>query len=306
MQGFKLFRKLQLLEIVVRVASRLIVFLFGVALAGAQPVAAASSQQLAPLEQQIAALARTLPTEMGIAALDMGTNDSICINCEAAFPMASTVKVAVAAAYLQQVDYGRRSLEQNIGGRSARSLMEAMLIHSDNGATDVLIRNLGGPSKIDEWLRFHSLTGIRVDRTINQLLVAKRDLWDVRDSSTPTAMIELLKKVNSGNVLKTGSHAYLLGLMGRCMTGKNRIRGLLPTSVRVENKTGTLNGLTTDVGYLTLPDGRKVAVAIFARGGSSRPRSIAETARAIYYGFAALPARSSYASLRVQQGASYR
>lgn len=289
-----------------RLASRLIVFLFGAALVSVQPVAAATSAQLAPLEHQVAALARTLPTEMGIAAFDMGTNESICINCEAAFPMASTVKIAVAAAYLSQVDYDRRSLEQNIGGRSARSLIEAMLIHSDNGATDVLIRNLGGPSKIDEWLRFHNLTGIRVDRTINQLLVAKRDLWDVRDSSTPTAMIELLKKVNSGNVLKTGSHAYLLSLMGRCMTGKNRIRGLLPTSVRVENKTGTLSGLTTDVGYITLPDGRKVAVAIFARGGTSRPRAIAEAARAIYYGFAAMPAPGSYASLIGQQSASYK
>lgn len=290
----------------VPVASRLIAFLFGVALLGAQPVAAASSPQLAPLEQQIAALADSLPTEMGIAAFDMGTNESICINCEAAFPMASTVKIAVAAAYLSQVDYGRRSLEQNIGGRSARSLIEAMLIHSDNGATDVLIRNLGGPSAIDEWLRFHDLTGIRVDRTIHQLLVAKRDLWDVRDSSTPTAMIELLKKVNSGNVLKTSSHAYLLNLMGRCVTGKNRIRGLLPASVRVENKTGTLSGLTTDVGYITLPDGRKVAVAIFARGGSGRPRAIAETARAIYYGFAAMPAHNSYALLMGQQRASYK
>lgn len=289
-----------------RVASKLIAFLFGVALIGAQPAVAASSAQLAPLEQQIATLASTLPTEMGIAAFDMGTNESICINCEAAFPMASTVKIAVAAAYLSQVDFGRRSLEQNIGGRSARSLIEAMLIHSDNGATDVLIRNLGGPSAIDDWLRFHNLTGIRVDRTIYQLLVAKRDLWDIRDSSTPTAMIELLKKVNSGNVLKTGSHAYLLSLMGRCMTGKNRIRGLLPASVRVENKTGTLSGLTTDVGYITLPDGRKVAVAIFARGGSSRPRAIAEAARAIYYGFAGMPARSSYASLLGQQRASYK
>jgi beta-lactamase class A len=290
----------------VPVASRLIAFLFGVAVLGAQPAAAASSPQLVSLEQQITALARVQPTELGIAAFDMASNESICINCEAAFPMASTVKVAVAAAYLSQVDFGRRSLDQMIGGRRASSLIEAMLIHSDNGATDVLIRNLGGPSTIDEWLRFHELTGIRVDRTIYQLLVAKRDLWDVRDSSTPTAMIELLKKINTGNVLKTGSHAYLLNLMGRCMTGKNRIRGLLPTSVRVENKTGTLSGLTTDVGFITMPDGRKVAVAIFARGGSGRPRAIAEAARAIYYGFASLPRERSYASVMGQQRAAYR
>ena len=271
-------------------------FLAGSLLLAAQPAVAATSPELAPLEQQLAAIVQSQPTELGIAAFDLTSNSSLCINCEAAFPMASTVKVAVAAAYLSQVDYGRRSLDDRIGGSRASELMEAMLIHSDNGATDRLIRNLGGPSEVDGWLRFHGLTGIRVDRTIAQLLSAKRDLWDVRDSSTPMAMIELLKKIETGDVLKPTSHAYLLNMMGRCMTGKNRIRGLLPAGVRVENKTGTLNGLTTDVGYIRLPDGRKVAVAFFARGGTGRPRAIAEAARAIYYGFASVRSYPSYAS----------
>ena len=272
-------------------------FLVGAVLLAAQPAAAASTPELAPLERQLAALARSQPTELGIAAYDLTSNSSVCINCEAAFPMASTVKVAVAAAYLTQVDYGRRSLDQSIAGRRASSLIEAMLIHSDNGATDILIRNLGGPSEIDGWLRHNGLTGIRVDRTIAQLLNARRDLWDIRDSSTPVAMIELLKKIETGNVLQPASHSYLVNVMGRCMTGKNRIRGLLPASARVQNKTGTLNGLTTDVGYITLPDGRKVAVAFFARGGTGRPRAIAEAAWTIYYGFASMPAhRPIYAS----------
>ena len=279
--------------------------LFGFLLAGAfmaaQPAVAASKPELVPLEQQLTALASAQPTELGFAAYDLGSDSSICINCEAAFPMASTVKIAVAAAYLSQVDFGRRSLDDRIGSRSASDLIEAMLIHSDNIATDRLIRNLGGPDEIQKWLRFHELRGIRVDRTIAELLSARRDLWDVRDSSTPMAMIELLKKLETGNVLKPTSHAYLLNLMGRCMTGKNRIRGLLPTSVRVENKTGTLNGLTSDVGYIRMPDGRKIAVAFFARGGTGRPRAIAEAARAIYYGFAAIPTYPRYAAASASQ-----
>lgn len=271
--------------------------IFGfMAFAAAQPVVAASTPELVPLEQQLIALAGAQPTELGIAAYDLGSNSSICINCEAAFPMASTVKIAIAAAYLSQVDFGRRTLDDRIGSQTAGDLIQAMLIHSDNIATDRLIRNLGGPDEIQKWLRFHELRGIRVDRTIADLLSARRDLWDVRDSSTPTAMIELLKKLETGNVLKPASHAYLLNLMGRCMTGKNRIRGLLPYGVRVENKTGTLNGLTSDVGYIRMPDGRKIAVAFFARGGTGRPRAIAEAARAIYYGFAAIPAYPRYAA----------
>ena len=282
-------------------AMKLFAFLVAAAFFTAQPAVAASTPQLVPLEQQLAAQAGAQPTELGIAAYDLGSDSSICINCEAAFPMASTVKIAVAAAYLSQVDFGRRSLYDRIGRQQAGDLIEAMLIHSDNIATDRLIRNLGGPDEIHSWLRFHELRGIRVDRTIAQLLSAKRDLWDVRDSSTPMAMIELLKKIETGNVLKPASQAYLLSLMGRCKTGKNRIRGLLPTSVRVENKTGTLTGLTSDVGYIRMPDGRKIAVAFFARGGTGRPRAIAEAARAIYYGFAAIPTYPRYAAASAGQ-----
>lgn len=284
-------------------AMKLFAFLVAAAFFTAQPAIAASTPELVPLEQQLAALVSSQPTELGIAAYDLESNSSLCINCDAAFPMASTVKIAVAAAYLSQVDFGRRSLHQQIGSQRASDLIEAMLIRSDNIATDRLIRNLGGPDEIHGWLRFHGLRGIRVDRTIAELLSARRDLWDVRDSSTPTAMIDLLRKIEKGNVLKPTSHAYLLGLMGRCMTGKNRIRGLLPASVRVENKTGTLNGLTSDVGYIRMPDGRKIAVAFFARGGTARPRAIAEAARTIYYGFAAIPAYPRYASVSASASA---
>jgi len=100
-------------------------------------------------------------------------------------------------------------------------------------------------------------------------------------------MVELLRRLDRGKLLNPWSRAHLLGLMGRCTTGKNRIRGMLPFGTPVENKTGTLSGLTTDVGFITMPNGRRIAVAFFARGGSDRPSAIARAARTIYDGFAA-------------------
>lgn len=252
----------------------------------AQPAAAASSAALRSLEQQLQTLVEARSGEYGIAALDLRTGESVSVNGHEPFPMASTVKVAVAAAYLAQVDHGRRSLDDRIGGRSAYRLMDAMLVRSDNHATDLLIRNLGGAATVQQWVAWHGLTGMRVDRTIAQLLRARRDLRDVRDSSTPLAMVELLRKIDSGKVLKPESRALLLSMMARCRTGKNRIRGLLPPGVHVENKTGTLSGLSDDVGYITMPDGRRIAIAVFARYGGNRSRTIAEAARTIYHGFA--------------------
>ena len=264
---------------------RVIAFFLSLLAFVAQPVAAASSPSLTSLEQQLASLVANKSADVGIAALDLNTGETVSIKGNTPFPMASTVKVAIAALYLAQVDHGRRSLDDTINGVSARSLMARMLIHSDNRATDILLADLGGPNAVHDWLQDNGVTGLRVDRTIAELLRSRRDLWDRRDSSTPVAMVDLLKRIYKAELIKPESRNYLLDLMAQCQTGKNRMKAMLPWGTPVEHKTGTLDGLTDDVGFITLPDGRRVAVAIFARGGRDRPKTIAETARAIYDGF---------------------
>jgi beta-lactamase class A len=266
---------------------RYFAFLGWVLALAAQPAAAATSAALQPIEQQLHALVQNRSGDFGIAALDLTTGETLTVRGNEPFPMASTMKIAVAALYLAQVEHGRRSLDDVISGQSARSLMASMIIRSNNTATDILLRDLGGPIALQEWIEQKRLSGMRVDRTIAQLLAAKRDLWDLRDSSTPVAMVELLRQLDKGTLLQPSSRDYLLGLMARCNTGKNRMRALLPYGTKVQHKTGTLNGLTADVGYITLPDGRRLAVAFFARGGSDRPRTIAEAAWTVYYGFQA-------------------
>jgi beta-lactamase class A len=275
---------------------RFIAVFLGLLAFALQPAHAASTPNLLSLEQQLQALVGSQTSDVGVAAVDLTSGETVSINGNTAFPMASTVKVAVAAAYLSQVDHGRRSLDDRISGLSASSLMERMMIHSDNHATDMLIRDLGGPKAIQEWVKFHGLDHLRVDRNIARLLADKRDLWDYRDSSTPLAMVDLLRRLDKGNVLQPESRSYLMDLMGRCETGKNRIRGMLPWGTRVEHKTGTLNGYTSDVGYITLSNGHRIAVAMFARGGADRPRTIAEAARAIYDGFTKLFSWPTYGS----------
>jgi beta-lactamase class A len=250
----------------------------------AQPVAAASSPNLVSLEQRLNSMAASTSADIGIAALDLNSGETVSVKGNTPFPMASTVKVAVAALYLAQVDNGRRSLDDTINGQSARSLMRRMLVHSDNQATDILLADLGGPRAVHDWLQANGVTGLRVDRNIFDLLHSKRDLWDHRDSSTPVAMVDLLKRIYKAELIKPESRNFLLDLMAQCQTGKNRMKALLP-GVPIEHKTGTLDGLTDDVGFLTMPDGHRVAVAIFTRGGSNRPQTIAQTARAIYDGF---------------------
>src|SRR3954463_14785773 len=145
---------------------RFIALLLSILAFAAQPAAAASSASLTDLEQQLSSLVANKSADVGIAALDPKTGETVSIKGNTPFPMASTVKVAIAALYLAQVDHGRRSLDDTISGVSARSLMARMLIHSDNRAADRLLRDLGGPSPVHDWLADNAASGLRVARTI--------------------------------------------------------------------------------------------------------------------------------------------
>jgi beta-lactamase class A len=248
--------------------------------------ATASSTDLISLERELSALVAQRSGEYGIAALDLRDGSSVAVNGDTPFPMASTVKLAVAATFLADVDAGRRSLGDMIAGRPAAKLLELMIVHSDNHATDLLLGALGGPATVQHWLWSQKITGMRVDRTIAQLLREHGHLADSKDVATPLAMVALLNKLDSGSVLAPTSRTFLIDLMRRCQTGTRRIRAMLPAGTLVEDKTGTLDGVTNDVGFINMPDGRRVAIAVFARGGRDRQPVIAQISRMVYDRFA--------------------
>lgn len=300
-----------------------------VAIAPVQALASSEAPAAKPtssiVADRIAALARSESGRLGVAAQDLQTGQTVAFSGTDAFPMASTVKIAVAGAFLAGVDSGRLSLDQMFGqGRravSASHLIERMLIRSDNAATDILLRALGGPPAVDRWLLQAGIRGQRMDRTIARLVLDDRPLirivktryrdrhrrWhvrsvavranpvirpaagpDTRDTSTPSAMVALLAKLRQGALLERRSTDFLFDVMARCITGPRRIKGMLPPGTPVAHKTGTLAGVTNDVGIVTLPNGHHLAVAIFAHGMRSegeRSRSIAAAARLLYDGF---------------------
>ena len=84
----------------------------------------------------------------------------------------------------------------------------------------------------------------------------------------------------------------LLQWMAEASTGVHRIKGDLPAGTIVMHKTGssgTKNGVTfatNDIGLITLPDGRRLAIAIFvtdsAADEATRDGVIARIAKAAY------------------------
>ncbi len=266
------------------------------------------------IQQSVEAVIAHARGRVGVAAADLDGGGQVLINGDMPFPMASTVKVAVAAAFLAGVEQGRFRLDQQLpkmmpvaerSGRSAaaplrpgevlsaQQLMELMITRSDNHATDGLITAMGGIGAVNAWLTRNGIIGQHLDSTIATMVrddgrINPATTIDTRTASTPRAMLALLSAIDRGSVLSPQSRAVLLDTMTRTVTGKNRMRAGLPDGVVFAHKTGTLHDVTDDVGIIRLPDGRHLALAIFVVGPqshTSHAQMIAEITRALYDGY---------------------
>lgn len=266
------------------------------------------------LEAQLAALAGADQGRIGVAALDLATGRSVAILGNQPFPMASTSKIAVVATFLEGVDQGRWRLSDQfplmVPQRSAKfstatapvkpgtmmsaqGLIELAITRSSNPATDALLAVVGGPQAVNRWLRKAGVSGMRMDRDIATLVRDDGEYnpattIDQRDSATPMAMVELLGGLYQGQWLSPQSRDVLLGAMGRTVTGKRRLRALLPEGAGIAHKTGTLFNTSSDVGIIQTPDGRAIAIAVYATGQGGKPQRdarIASIARVVYDGY---------------------
>ena len=79
----------------------------------------------------------------------------------------------------------------------------------------------------------------------------------------------------------------------------------MPGNVTVAHKTGSLNNTSSDIGILTAPDGRSIALAIYVTGQGTRlnrEARIAEIARAIYDGYSARGRQMANSAYAVRAG----
>ena len=271
-----------------------------------------------PFQAQLAQLASPDQGRIGVAAYDLASGRSIAVLGDQPFPMASTSKVAIAATFLEMVDAGRYKLSDAfpmmVPVRSrkfdgpvapvragdyyaAESLINMALTHSNNQATDALLAAVGGPAAVNDWLRRTGNSGMRLDRDIATLVrddgaVNPATTIDTRDSATPMAMVRMLTGLYQGRWLSAHSRNFLLETMARCETGKRRIPAMMPEGVVIAHKTGTLSNTASDIGIISMPDGRAIALAIYVTGQggkANRDWRIAEIARTIYEGYVYSP-----------------
>ena len=95
---------------------------------------------------------------------------------------------------------------------------------------------------------------------------------DQRDTLTPAAALQFLRLLYDGKLLSEKSTSFLISVMESAQTGPHRLREALPPGAKLAHKTGTgpdfegINSATNDIGVVTLPSGKKIAIAVLLSG----------------------------------------
>ena len=243
------------------------------------------------LQGQFEQIARPAHGHVGAAVMLLETGAAVDFHGDEHFPMQSVYKLPIGMTILHQVDDGALKLEQRVrvtaddilpavahspirdkhprGGVdfTVRELLRYMMVESNGTASDVLLRLAGGPEPVNNYLRGLGVQGIVVATTEKEMTQGNDVQY--RNWATPKEMLVLLRALQEGRGLSASSRELLLQLMTETTTGPRRLKGLLPAGTTVAHKTGTSNTVrgitaaTNDVGLITLPDGRHLAIAVF-------------------------------------------
>lgn len=265
----------------------------------------------AKFQAEIERIAQPFAGDVGIAVKDLQSGWAASWQADRFFPQQSTMKIWLAVAVLDAVDRGELSLDEVVvvtpadlslfnsplvrpltmkTGRletTIEQLLKWALSKSDNGATDLLMRRMGGPAEVQKVLDRKGLRGVRggleqrvlqprisglewrpeyidgdlFNRARDQVSDAERDAALERylrlpaDGATPVGTANALEALYRGKLLSPASTQRLLTIMFESRAGAGRLRAGLPKA-EVGSEPAALWRLSHKTG--TGPDWRRV------------------------------------------------
>lgn len=250
---------------------------------GASAVAACAMPRASMTDDAaLAAIRAETGGRLGVHALDTGTGAMFSLDANSRYAMCSTFKAPLAAAILAQVDAGHLRLDQPVrftradlvphapvveaalgmGVLSIEAMCKGTVELSDNVAANLLLPLIGGPAGFTRFARAQGDAVTRLDRIEPELNIVRGG--DVRDTTTPAAMVGLMRAVLTGDTLSPASRDRLIGWMVASPTGRERLRGGVPADWRAGDKTGTSGeGYFNDIAILWPPNRAPIAVACY-------------------------------------------
>ena len=228
------------------------------------------------LEQTIDRLESQLSARIGVAVFDSATKETWTHRPNERFLMNSTVKVLVCAAVLSRDDldltetlpvygkdiFGHAPVTRHLSGgtMTIADLCLAAVDQSDNGATNVLFDWLGGPERLPAFLR-----SIGDDITRSDRIEPALNLFvsgDVRDTTSPAAMVQTLQAIFAGDALSLDRRVHLTNWMRPGSWTSALIRPAVPTGWDVADKSGSGRNTRNLIAVLTPPTGSRIFVSL--------------------------------------------
>ena len=265
------------------------------------------------LTKQIEQIASAAKGHVGVAALVLETGETVSLNPRDHFPMQSVYKLPIGMTVMKQVDAGKVKLDQKVRvmksdfvrpgqhspirdqnpngvEMSVSELMRYAISESDGTASDMLMKVAGGHEAVQAFLSELKITDIVVANTEKE--IGQEWQTQYRNWASPEAAVDLLRALHERRGLSESSQSLLLKLMTESTPGAKRLKGLLPTGTIVAHKTGSsgtqdgITAATNDIGIITLPSGRHLAIAVFVSDSpadeATREGVIARIAEAVF------------------------
>ena len=262
--------------------------------------AATPTQELTPLKQKLQAIASKYPKLQPQAYfIDLDNGVYVDLKAETPIAAASTIKLPILVAFLQAVDAGKVSLDEPLAmtadvkasgsgdmqylgnGKKYTALETAtkMIVISDNSATNMLIKRLGGKAFLNQQFKQWGLTATVIQNYLP-------DLPGTNTTSTRD-LAYLLQQVNRGELLSVPSRDRLLHIMRQTET-----RTLLPQGLEKEaiiaHKTGDIGSIIGDAGIVDMPTGKRYIAAVLLKRPYNDPKGrelIQQMSRTTYQHF---------------------
>lgn len=268
----------------------LLFFLFGFSPARAQaPAQPPSARQR--LDAELARITRSLNATWGIYARSLETGEEIAIDADRQMDTMSVIKIPLMVEVFQQVKDGKIALdtrytvatEDMLPGTgvlrsldpgavvTVKDLVTLMIIVSDNTATDILYRMVGGPEVVNRRMAALGLEKTNAPAPARAWFDALRAAPSAeqfhRDAkhpfglSTPREIGKLVEMMEKGTLVDKASSDQMLQIM-RGQLYRSRLPRFL-SGYRIPHKTGDfLPYIGDDVGAIEAP-GTTIVLSVF-------------------------------------------
>jgi beta-lactamase class A len=233
-----------------------------------------TGRSLTWLQQRLAELQPTKYKKLdpGTFILDLDTGDFASVNGSKVFPTASIIKQPILIAFLQDVEAGKIRLNETltmtndviVGGSgymqdapvgskySATEVITNMITTSDNTATNMVIKRMGGIDVVNRRFQSWGLTKTRIRNWLPDL--------SGTNTTTPQELIKVMGMLEQGELLST-QKATAINIMQRVKNNKLLPQGL-GTGARIAHKTGDIGFLLGDSGIVYMPNGKRYLIAV--------------------------------------------